>query len=132
MKVQLVCTFAKPRYVESCINEIVERHKIIFEKIFIFKSEDIDDNIISYNIDKTLQEDFLTNTVLVHRNRYTNTLYTINALNEIIRSANNGVLDKNYTVSWENYKNELLVTNPNNELNRIGLILKNKTRIITK
>ena len=35
----------------------------------------------------------------------------INALNEIIRSLNNGVLDKSFPVPWEHYRNTLLLTN---------------------
>ena len=43
--------------------------------------------------------------------KHTNTLYTINALNDLIRELNNGVLDKSFSVEWENYKNCLLLTN---------------------
>jgi len=46
---------------------------------------------------------------LVHRKKHTNTLYTINALNELIRSLNNGLLDKSYIVDWDNYRNCILL-----------------------
>ena len=45
-------------------------------------------------------------------------LYSINALNEVIRSLNNGVLDKKFPVPWEQYSNTLLLTNENG-LNKI-------------
>ena len=50
------------------------------------------------------------NTIMIHRKKETNTLYTVNALNAIIRKVNNGVLDKSYIIEWENYSNSLLLT----------------------
>jgi hypothetical protein len=50
------------------------------------------------------------NTISVHRKKETNTLYTVNALNEIIQRLNNGVLDKTYQLEWYNYQNSLLLT----------------------
>ena len=38
-------------------------------------------------------------------------MYTINALNELIKLINNGVLDTNYQVEWDVYKNMILITN---------------------
>ena len=43
--------------------------------------------------------------------KQSNTLYTINALNEVIRSKNNGVLDKRFMVDWNEFRNTLLLTN---------------------
>jgi hypothetical protein len=51
----------------------------------------------------------IDNTILVHRKKQTNTLYTINALNELIKSLNNGVLDKKFPIEWENYRNCILL-----------------------
>jgi hypothetical protein len=39
------------------------------------------------------------NTILVHRKKETNTLYTINALNELIKKLNGGVVDIAYKVN---------------------------------
>ncbi|NBU48419.1 MAG: hypothetical protein EBS34_13470 [Flavobacteriales bacterium] len=47
---------------------------------------------------------------MVHRKRETNTLYTINALNRLIQKLNGGILDKNYQLNWEDYKNGVLLT----------------------
>ena len=62
------------------------------------------------------------NTISIHRKKETNTLYTVNALNEVIKDLNNGILDKTYVISWENYKNSLLLTN-NDGYRRIVLEL---------
>jgi hypothetical protein len=47
----------------------------------------------------------------IHRKKETNTLYTINALNEAIREDNGGVLDKSFSLDWTKYQNSLLLTN---------------------
>jgi hypothetical protein len=50
------------------------------------------------------------NTILVHRKKETNTLYTINALNELIKSLNGGVVDTRFRVDWQHYRNTVLLT----------------------
>jgi hypothetical protein len=60
----------------------------------------------------------MANTILLHRKKETNTLYTINALNTLIRSLNGGRLNKNFIVEWNNYKNCILLTN-GTELRRL-------------
>ena len=76
--------------------------------------------IITYNI--TGDYDFggadARDTISLHRKKQTNTLYTINAINTIIRQKNNGVLDKTFPIAWDEYRNSLLLTNEN-ELNAI-------------
>jgi hypothetical protein len=53
----------------------------------------------------------MANTILLHRKKESNTLYTINALNTLIRSLNGGRMDKNFIVNWQDYKNSILLTN---------------------
>ena len=53
----------------------------------------------------------IIDTISLHRKKQTNTLYTINALNEVIRSKNGGVLDKSFQVDWSEFQNSLLLTN---------------------
>jgi hypothetical protein len=61
----------------------------------------------------------IPDTISLHRKKNTNTLYTINALNDLIRELNGGKLDKSFPIKWENYKNCLLLTNENG-LNKIS------------
>ena len=49
---------------------------------------------------------------MVHRKKDTNTLYTINALNELIITLNNGILDKKYSIEWERYRDTLMLKKP--------------------
>ena len=60
----------------------------------------------------------IPNTISLHRKKQSNTLYTINALNEVIRDLNGGVLDKRFPIPWEQYQNSLLLTNDSG-LNKI-------------
>lgn len=52
----------------------------------------------------------MKSTITINRKKDTDTIYSINALNALIREQNNGVLDKTYRVEWENYTNRLLLT----------------------
>ena len=69
--------------------------------------------ICTYNVDQEDDIDFnkVKNTISLHRKKITNTLYTINALNELIKLINNGVLDTSYQVEWDMYKNMILISN---------------------
>jgi hypothetical protein len=49
---------------------------------------------------------------MVHRKKETNTIYTINALNELIINLNNGVLDKKYPIEWGRYKDMMILKKP--------------------
>ena len=86
MKTQLLCTFCTKQDFEDTTQLISMASEIVFNKIYVF--ENMDDNnslICTYNVEKT--EDFIQNnkTMAIHRKKETNTLYTINALNEAIR-----------------------------------------------
>jgi hypothetical protein len=88
---------------------------VLFKKIFILGIQDSEEYICSFNIDKEMQRKQLPNAMLVHRKRETNTIYTINSLNALIKQQNNGVLDKAFKITWENYSNGILLLS-NNEL----------------
>jgi hypothetical protein len=46
----------------------------------------------------------------LHRKKESNSLYTINALNILVKQLNNGVLDKTFQINWNNYRNSVLLT----------------------
>jgi hypothetical protein len=86
----------------------------VFEKIYVLQNEDKPKELIcTYNVNQQDEIDFnaVKNTISLHRKKITNTLYTINALNELIKLINNGVLDTNYQVEWDTYKNMILISN---------------------
>ena len=112
MKTQLLCTFCTKYELYEVLEVIKLGAAIVFNKIYVFENVDQEESLIcTYNVEKT--EDFIQNskTMAIHRKKDTNTLYTINALNEAIRKANNGVLDKKFSLDWKEYQNSLLLTN---------------------
>jgi hypothetical protein len=112
MKTQLLCTFCSKRDLDDSVELIKLGTSIVFDKIYVFENMEQSDSIIcTYNVEKT--DDFVQNskTMAIHRKKETNTLYTINALNEAIRKDNNGVLDKKFSLDWAQYRNSLLLTN---------------------
>ncbi len=114
MRTQLLCTFTTQYNLEQTIRDITKHFKIIFEKIYVLQNEDKPKELIcTYNIDKSDDVDFnkVKNTISLHRKKITNTLYTINALNELIMDINNGILDTSYQVPWDVYKNMILISN---------------------
>ena len=111
MNNRLYCTFITPKEIEETINRLQSSYVILFNKIFILESLDGQKTMLTYNVDmrNSTNEFAVDNTILVHRKKQTNTLYTINALNELIKSLNNGVLDKKFPIEWNNYKNCILL-----------------------
>jgi hypothetical protein len=72
----------------------------------------LEELFVTYNIDTTHQPDKpLAGTILIHRKKESNTLYTINALNELIREENSGVLDKGFQLDWGKFRNCIILTN---------------------
>ena len=114
MKSQLLCTFTTQHNLEQSIRDITKNFKIVFDKIYVLQNEEKTKELIcTYNVDREEKIDFnaVSNTISLHRKKITNTLYTINALNELIKTINNGVLDTNYQVEWDTYKNMILISN---------------------
>jgi len=110
MSNKLFCTFSTEAELDSTLDAIKEKYKIIYNKIFVLYSKSQDEYICTYNVDFGNVSTFLENTILVHRKKESNTLYTINALNTLVKELNNGVLDKSYRVNWMDYRNCILLT----------------------
>jgi hypothetical protein len=109
---KLFCTFTSPADLEETVSTINKRYSILFSKIFILESPQSDELICTYNIDTgNMAASPMANTILLHRKKESNTLYTINALNTLIKSLNGGVLDTRFIVNWQDYKNSILLTN---------------------
>lgn len=110
MSNKLFCTFSTEEGLDDVLSSIQEKYRIIYSKIFVLYSKSQDEYICTYNVDFGNVSTFLENTILVHRKKETNTLYTINALNTLIKEINGGVLDTSYRVNWSDYRNCILLT----------------------
>ena len=110
---KLFCTFTKLEDVDSLVNNITGLYNIMYNKLFVLQIKNSDEYVVTYNIDQGNITSIPENTILVHRKKESNTLYTINALNELIKQLNNGVVDTKYKVNWNHYKNSILLTQHN-------------------
>lgn len=112
---KLFLCFSTPESLDETIDKISNRYSILYNKIFILESPGSSEFIITYNIDTgNISTGLLPNTILVHRKKESNTLYTINALNLLIKKLNSGVLDTSYKITWPDYKNSVLLTQGEN------------------
>jgi hypothetical protein len=118
MNNKLFCTFTTLEGLDGLVQEIQYNYDILYNKIFILYVKSNDEYVCTYNVDPTSMNNVLPNTILVHRKKESNTLYTINALNELIKRLNGGVVDIYYKVNWQHYKNTILLTQ-HNELKQL-------------
>jgi hypothetical protein len=109
LKTQLLCTFAHRTDLNIITDYIQTNYEIPERRIFVFANVDLTDNLYcTYNANETARRG--QNTISIHRKKETNTLYTVNALNEVIRKVNNGILDKTYQLDWTRYQNSFILT----------------------
>lgn len=107
---KLLCTFVDQENLDALLSNIISSYSIKYNKIFVLHVKSTGEYALTYNVDHGNVSHIPANTILVHRNKASNTLYTINALNELIKSLNGGVVDTSYRISWQHYKNSILLT----------------------
>lgn len=124
MKTQLVCTFVKKHQIEDMLEDIRGEFSVLNDKVFLLKSTElINELVLSYNVLLDSHKTFLPGSILVHRKKETNTIYTINALNELIMTLNNGVLNKTFPINWESYRDTMLLKKPTGlKLLKMGVV----------
>lgn len=113
--IQLICLFTSEDSLDHTTNMIVKTYEVVYNRIFVLSIKESEELVCSFNVEKEKQFKQLPGAMLVHRKKETNTLYTINSLNALIRKENNGIADSKYSVDWTKYSNSLLVTS-NNDL----------------
>ena len=113
MQTQLLCTFTTKEELQNTLQLIRETYHIVYNYIYVLQNKgNLDELFVTYNIDTSYRPDKpLDDTILVHRKKQSNTLYTINALNELVKEENGGVLDKSFSIDWDKFKNSIIVTN---------------------
>ena len=116
---KLFCTFTSKEDLESTIDSIKDQYTILFNKIFVLYIESTNEYVCTYNVDSfNMSNTILPQTILLHRKKESNTLYTINALNDLIKELNEGVADPKFRVNWQDYRNCILLTT-SGELKRL-------------
>ena len=119
MKNKLFCTFTSGEELDELVSELSTVYIIMYNKMFVLFVKSTNEYVITYNVDQGNVNTIPENTILVHRKKETNTLYTINALNELIKKLNDGVVDMAYRVNWPHYRNSILLTQ-HNELKQLN------------
>ena len=110
---KLFCTFTDPQNLDVLIEDIKAKYSIIYNKMFVLEIIGKEEYVITYNVEHANVSYIPDNTILVHRKKESNTLYTINALNELIKQLNNGIVDTSFKVEWNHYRNTILLTQQN-------------------
>ena len=111
-KRQLLCTFSSLVSYKVLIEEIKKFYKVCNNRFFVFSNVNVPSDVfVTYNILNDGKEfPKFPNTISIHRKKQTNTLYTLNAMNQIIKDENGGKFDKTFSVNWELYNNSLIIT----------------------
>ena len=107
MKTQLLCTFTSKDGLQKTLQDIRETYVIVYNYIYILQNKsNLDELYVTYNINTEFKPPQpLEDTILIHRKKESNTLYTINALNQLVREENGGVLDKTFVIDWQKFRN---------------------------
>ena len=95
--------------VEKIINELELTNNLIF---LLQDTENLDKKILTYNVQPVRGQPYNKNlfTMRVHRKKQTNTLYTINALNQAVALEHDGQTGKHLKLDWEKYTNSIMLS----------------------
>ena len=110
MNNRLFATFTQLNAIEELIDDLSSSYDIMYNKMFVLFVKSTNEYVITYNVEQGNVNSIPVNTILVHRKKESNTLYTINALNDLIKKLNGGVVDQSFKVNWQHYKNCILLT----------------------
>jgi hypothetical protein len=110
---RLLCSFSSQDGLDNLIENIRNSYSIMYNKMFVLYVKSTDEYVVTYNVEQGNISNIPSNTILVHRKKDYNVLYTINALNELIKKLNGGVVDSSFPIDWQHYRNSILLTNQN-------------------
>lgn len=109
-KGQLLCTFSNLKNYQTEISAITKVYTIIGQRVYVLTNVDHPDEIfLTFNGVKS-GEGYYPRTISVHRKKDFNVLYSINALNELVRIENAGKFSSQFNIPWDKYKNSLITT----------------------
>ena len=112
MNTQLLCLFTTKEELDKSYNFIITNYTLTNPNVFVLESKARPEELfITFNVEKgsaPISSEWKT--ILVHRKKQSNTIYTINALNEVVKSKTGGVLDNSFMIDWEEFQNCILTT----------------------
>lgn len=110
MNNKIFCTFTNKEDLDNTILKIYTTYTLTHNRVFQLYAEEQDEYLLTYNVEVENLRKFPENTILVHRKKDYNVLYTVNALNMVVLELNHGVLDRNFKVNWKHFRNSVLLT----------------------
>ena len=112
MNTQLLCLFTTKEELNIAQDFILKNYTLTNPNVFILENKSKpEEAFITFNVQKgSAPIDSKWKTILVHRKKQSNTIYTINALNEVVKSKTGGILDNSYMIDWEEFRNCILTT----------------------
>ena len=112
MNTQLLCLFTYRNELDTSLEFVLRNYTLINPNIFVLESKIVENDLfITYNVEKgSAPVNSQWKTILVHRKKQSNTIYTINALNEVIKAKTGGQLDTTYQLDWNEFKNCIITT----------------------
>jgi len=112
MNTQLLCLFTTKEEIDIAKDFILKNYTLTNPNVFILENKSKPDEFfITFNVQKgSAPIDSQWKTILVHRKKQSNTIYTINALNEVVKSKTGGMLDNSYMIDWEEFRNCIITT----------------------
>jgi len=110
MNNRLFATFTQQENIDNLIDDLSSSYEIMYNKMFVLFVKSTNEYVVTYNVEQGNINSIPVNTILVHRKKESNTLYTINALNDLIRKLNGGAVDPTFRIEWQHYRNCILLT----------------------
>jgi hypothetical protein len=112
MNTQLLCLFTTKDSLDKSYDFIINNYTLTNPNVFVLESKlKPEEMFITFNVQKgsaAIPSEWKT--ILVHRKKQSNTIYTINALNEVVKSKTGGQIDNSYIIDWEEFQNCILTT----------------------
>ena len=114
---QLLCTFSTPATYPKDVIDLGEAYEISGNRIYVLIGEDDPTKIfLTYNVPINVPVHF-QRTILIHRKRDYNILYSINALNELIQREYGGDINSTrLIVDWSLYRSSLILMSDGNAI----------------
>jgi hypothetical protein len=114
MNTQLLCLFTTKEELDKSLEFVLNQYILTNPNVFVLESKtNVGELYITFNVEKGSSAiNSAWKTILVHRKKQSNTIYTINALNEVVKSKTGGMLDNTYQLEWDDYKNCIITTSP--------------------
>jgi hypothetical protein len=112
MNTQLLCLFTIKEELDKSLEFVLNQYILTNPNVFVLENKTNEGELyITFNVEKGSSAiDSEWKTILVHRKKQSNTIYTINALNEVVKSKTGGILDNSYMIDWDEFKNCIITT----------------------